>query len=274
LNDFRLSIRETGFCNKAQKALINVADLYLPTKAGGLKLQPITLERYSGLKYTYVPLIGYHKIPAENPDQENAKANPYPFGCGLGYQKGIAWMIDSWFRQHAVSAATGSLAIGLLNLGILAFAIAISLMQSREDSEGNSGRVDKWDTVKDIPSNFANTVNPTHQIAIANPPVVVVNGGSSSGNNSANNSARNSVMTGNGAPMLEKSVIFEQLRDFYAKYDKQKILSDVEDVAAWGVAHGMDALNGKLRSKYNADLSSMTNTAGLGTKALQADLEI
>jgi len=148
----------------------------------------------------------------------------------------------------------------------LIVAIAISLVQAHEEKGFNVGKVDKWDTVKDIPAHFAATSNPIHQPNNSMVPaaVVVTNGGSS---------GHNSIAP--AGPTKEE--IFEQLRDFYGKYDKEKNLADVEDVAGWAVVNGIAALNAKLMSKYKADLNTLSHqstSTGVGTKALQEDLDI
>jgi hypothetical protein len=273
---FQTAIRATGFCRKAQKATINTVDLQLPSKVpGNLKLSTITFQRYP-ITYTAIPLVGFNKIAAENPDQIDAAANPLPFGCGLGYQKGIAWMTDLWFQQNAVPSATGSLAIGLVNIGLLVVGITISLMQDHEAKEFNVGKVDKWDHVKDIPANFAHTgMPPLNMQAYGQQQIVTgYHSATNSEHNSANGSANGSVAN---SGINDKAQIFELLRDFYAKYDKNKSLSDVEDVATWTVSNGMSALNAKLMAKYNADLTSIPSSGsstGLGAKALQNDLDI
>jgi len=272
LAGFMTSIRNTGFCAKAKKALINVSSLKLPAKAGGFALRPLTL-RYGpkgSQTYTYVPLVGFHLSVLESLDE--ADPVKYPYGCGIGYQKGVSWMIDNWFQQHAPGASYGSIACGLLNLIMLATGIAISVMQGKEDREYSDGKVDKWEATKDIPSTFAST-NPLHHQVANVGQVNSTRSGNNSALNSEHNSARNSV-AGSAGQGLDRAVVFEQLRGFYAKYDKGKNLADVEDVTTWTVVNGIAAINAKLMSKYNADLSTVNSSDGVGAKALQQDLDI
>jgi len=110
LTKYMEAMRDTQFCAKAQKATVNIAGIELPRKVpGNIKLQTIINRRYPGFQYSTVPLVGYQRPPQENPDQENARTNPLPFGCGLGYQKGIAWYMDLWFQQNALPSAYGAL---------------------------------------------------------------------------------------------------------------------------------------------------------------------
>lgn len=273
LASFGSSIQSTGLCAKATNAKINIVGLTLPSKVpGNIGLTTLTNQRYAGFKYTEIPLVGFQKIAQENPDQANAQQQPLPFGCGLGYMKGVAWMTDVWFKQNTQQASYGALALGLVNMACVVMAIVISILQNYEENEIAVGKVDKWDTVKDIPATFANTANPIHQ-GMNNQTVgfAVVVG------ESPHSSARNSLAQSAVGSGLNKEEVFEQLRGFYAKYDKGKNLSDVEDVASWTVSNGLAAINAKLMSKYKADLNTIdapNSSTGLGSKALQQDLDI
>jgi len=274
IDNFRAAIRNTNFCNKARKAFINAVDIRFPNKVpGNLKLATLVEQRHPGetLRLAKVPLVGFPRTSGENPDQSEVAEFPESFGCGLGYQKGIAWMTDLWFQQNVSMPAVGALAFGLINIFFIIAAITITAMQNAEEKEYMSGKVDKWDNLKDIPAGYAQTGNPLHV-----PPMMVPYAGSA--HNSVVNSVQLQSQTSHHSTDSQKAIIFEQLRDFYAKYDKEKNLSDVQDVATWGSINGIDALNAKLMSKYNADLNSVSRGgsagAGLGSKALKEDLDI
>jgi len=271
LASFESAIQSTGFCSKAQNAIIDTDGLVLPSVIpGNLKLITLTAQK-DGADFVYhaVPLVGWQKLASNNPDPVDAEEHPLPHGCGIGYQKGLAWMTDLWFQQNTLTPAYASISIGVVNLALVALALVISHLQLLEERERTTGKVDKWDTVKDIPSTFANTTNPVHQPIVAYPVGATTNGH----NDSLEKKAAAIPLAASGP---SKEEIFEQLRNFYAKYEKNKNVADVEDVAVWTVTNGIPALNAKLMSKYNADLNTIGSmpSTGIGAKALQKDLDI
>jgi len=270
MQQFENAIAQTGFCAKGQNALINVNGLRLPSKAGNFQLTFLTSLMFS-FSYSFIPFIGYDFLPTMNPDHTDAQAHPYPFGCGLGFMKGIQWVTDIWFQQNAYTPAAITLAFGLLEVGVVIFSLIVSRMQERESLEGiENGKFDKWDNLRDIPADFAKTGpvtnNPTYQNEKGSYPNSAI----------VTNAAIPEAVIEDEESTKEQEALSKKLRAFYAKFDKGKSLDDVEDVTKWTMLNGIPALNEKLKKKYGEDLDSVriSSSKGLGVKALEKDLDI
>lgn len=275
---FEAAIRDTGFCAKAATATINAVGLVLPSPIpGNLKLQTLTsLRPEFNIPYSTVKLVGWYEIPATNPDQTNPGTTP--FGCGLGYQKGLQFMVDIWFAQNAAPASTAALALGVCNWLVMIIAIAIAKMQDAEDIEESKGQ-NKWDQIQDIPSSFAMTAPAGHHNPVIHDSgglVVIQNPQQFAQSYNLSSSTHSSVASSASAQnSLAKDQLAQRLGAFYVKYEPGKDLNDVDDVAKWAMLNGVQALNAKLKSKYGADLdSTVSQVGGMAAKALKADLDL
>lgn len=262
LTGFENAIAQTtGLCPAAQSTLIDLVGVKLPKKALSLDLRIVTME-IEGITYEKVPLVGWFEGPSTSPVPIT-----YPFGCGYGYPKGIAFMIDLWFRQNTITPATAAVALGVVNLIVLFFGALVATISSAEEAEGRTGKVNKWDQVADVPAAFAQTT--THSQGLE------VQQHDSRGmqlQQPEKFSAPNPQFNSSGAD----AGLYDKVSAFYAKYEPGKSVADVEDVTKWTHINGVAALNAKLQAKYQADLNSTSSSAATnkGAKALDGDVDL
>ena len=288
---FQAAIAATNFCKKAEKAVINVDGLRLPREAKSLSLTFLTSLRYPSLKYSFIPLVGWYQDPQSDP---SPTTGPYPFGCGLGYVKGISWFVDVWHQQNVVNIAYATIALGAVEFFVLASLVWTAYTMKKEEKEVLlAGGVKK--EVHDVPADFK------ERLPGQAPPEAVL--GMHRPDSRALTLQQQQYLLAQQQQQQQKrasmaSVAAAQqaamhaelgarLRSFYAVYEPGKSVADVDDVATWGVLNGVNALNQKLMGKYGADLTTplpgagVTTSArvagsngGIASKALQEDVDI
>lgn len=276
LDQFQDAIRNSeGFCEAAAGALVNANGLKLPAKALSQNVQSLT-AKYFTYKYDYIPIVGWYEVPSTNPQPQDSK--PYPFGCGIGYQKGLAFMTDTWFQQNTVTPATAAIALGVVNLCLLLFGALVGLI-AHDDASGAGTQADKWAGVTDVPANYAQTV-PSQGLQLEH-------GSGSDGKGSHPDSLQMQNQQPPVAvfaqqfhshnPQYSDPALFDKVSAFYGKYEPGKSVADVEDVTKWAHINGVEALNAKLQAKYQNDLTTFVASTGAenkGTKALAEDLDL
>jgi len=240
LDSFEAGVAGTDLCTQAENTLVNAASLSLPVPGlSSFTLTELTNEQ-TPYQYTYIPIVGYNVVPG----MAGAPANTvYPFGCGLGFVKGLSWMLDTWHQQNTQISSTAVLALGCVQWAFLILGGIIGYMQHKEEAMERNGQLGVYDQNLDKPASFyvpAGRAAPQQPAAyLQNEPGVV------------------HVSGPKPVDSVEKERIASKLRAFYAKYDPGKDLADVDDVSAWAVLNGIGALNKKLSSKYGADLESV-----------------
>jgi hypothetical protein len=152
-------------------------------------------------------------------------------------------MINVFHQQYTQTTAYAALALGCVQLILLVLSGIIGYAQHQEDVEAKAGKVEYYDQALDKPASFY--MPPGGGDAVA-----AYIGNSSSVHSSA--ASQPQVID-----MDVKDKIADRLRAFYAKYDPQKDLADVEDVSTWAAMNSLSALNDKLKKKYGADLDTV-----------------
>ncbi|KAH9260647.1 hypothetical protein BASA81_001114 [Batrachochytrium salamandrivorans] len=267
LTEFENAIEETdGLCTAAEDTLVDLVGVKLPKKALSLDLRIVSMD-LEGITYEKVPLVGWFEGPSTNPSPTPIA---YPFGCGFGYAKGLAFMIDLWFRQNTVTPATAAIALGVVNLLVLFFGALVATISSAEEAHGRTGKVSKWDQVADVPAAFAQTTVPSQSLEMQQHDSKGMQ--LQSPEKQQQFSAPNPQYSNGGAD----AGLFDKVSAFYAKYEPSKSVADVEDVTKWTHINGVAALNAKLQSKYQSDLNSMSSdpAPNKGAKALDGDVDL
>jgi len=148
--NFEKAVDASNVCALAGNALVDTSNLVLPNPVpGNLKLSTLTVQ-YT-YAYTYVPLVGFNLVP------DIAGAPPgifYPYGCGLGYVKGLSWLVDQWHQQVTQLGSTACLAIGCVQWFCLILGGLIGYLQKQESNMEGRGKVDLYDQNLDKPASF------------------------------------------------------------------------------------------------------------------------
>lgn len=290
IDQYRAAVKENDLCNIMGNIHIDATTLKIPTVGVDLYLAISSL--YSSATLDEIPLIGFHEDPSVYTDPQffpDATDEPdNGFGCGIGFVKGVMWFTFVWYEETLKPIAINGIALGCVQFGLLIIALLIHYLQSHDDQYVGQ--------VEDRPAEFAITTmhqplpadkqaqmnsmisQNTQQMGQQQQPVSKF---TIPGDNNNNNNAMKTDPASNSD--VQVSVVDEKAREevrtkllaFYNKYEPDKSMADVEDIADWAATNGIDQLNKKLKSKYNDDLSTIQNESKLGiAKVLSDDVDI
>jgi hypothetical protein len=266
-------------CTMLNKARIFFKDdLIIPTT--NIKIGVVKSQLFPNTPVIKVPVVGWHLAPEL--DTSGKTQTGYGFGCGLGYPKGLMWIQEIYYDQNITPLGGQYAGIGGATIGAAGFVVFIFLFLAVSDDDAQSN-VDgsmaaKWqndNVATGIISPYQQQQQPQIQAPRMNMPPPQQPQMAYNGNNGGGLMAQNPTYRGPPASNMQvpgvviagntaagggggggsNNDLSAQLRAFYRQYDPKKTEADVATISAWGRQNGLQALNAKLRSKYNADLS-------------------
>jgi len=216
----------------------------------------VLTKKYPSVSFTVYPFVGWDQAPEPAPSNATLYLNTYPLGggCGFGYPKGLSFVQEMYYNNVLASWFLAETIVGAAALVVVVIAMIMAycyLRQQGADAQPLMGGLSSFASGSP-PSSFYNV--PEKQLAAANPMrESQYSSGTMDGSASVIPPSQIVQMPGEYADAR----LVDALRQFYARTDPSKTEDDLVKYALWGQRYGIDKLNGNLRQKYNADLSSV-----------------
>ncbi len=271
---YAAAVQKYDVCSIMQYVYVDMSSRERKIPTVPVSLAGAVFQTYPSAKLTKVPLVGFQDDLSqfEKLFPGEADAPESGFGCGFGFVKGISWFTYEWYVQNLTPVATASVGLGASIIVFLVIGLLIGYLQKQEESNTQKPK----HILEDRPAEFV-SYQLTPQAQFAEPIQVNRSSGATEKSYMQNTVVGGATQLSNGSADSNRTEIVAKLKAFYGKHEPDKSMADVEDVATWASANGIDQLNKKLMGKYGEDLDSYTPQAsvkGIGKRAMGNDVDI